>query len=68
MVARCTDSEVYLSSWSPAPGYRVEDVARGPGTKATVWFEGPYEVTLNAVCVAGVPVAQVNQEVNDGSG
>jgi hypothetical protein len=65
-VGRCTPDGVYLQSWSPAPGYQVEEVERGPGSHADVWFEGPYEVHLVVTCAGGVPVGQVEQEVNDG--
>jgi hypothetical protein len=59
-VARCTGDRVYLVSWSPAQGYRVDDVARGPGRYARVTFESMRrEVTIQARCVDGVPTGRV---------
>jgi hypothetical protein len=64
VVARCTAGKVYLTSWSPATGYRVEDVVRGPALVTGVWFEGPYEVHMRLTCEGGVPFAEVVQEAN----
>jgi hypothetical protein len=57
---------VYLTSWSPATGYRVEDVARGPAPSAEVWFDGPYEVHITVTCQNGLPFAEVEQERSAG--
>lgn len=62
-IARCTGASAYLVSWSPAPGYKVDDHERGPGSAASVIFEGveddDTEITLSVTCPAGVPVGTV---------
>lgn len=64
VVARCSAEGAYLVSWSPAQGYKAEDVRRGPAAAAKVSFEyhdgGQYEVTVR--CVNGVPQAAVKRE------
>jgi phage tail protein X len=58
VVARCTGGQVYLASWSPAPGYHAEHVERGPAESARLTFEsGNRQVTVEVGCVAGVPQA-----------
>jgi hypothetical protein len=59
-VARCTSSGAYLVSWSPAPGFKAEDVRRGPAAVARVKFETSgreYYVAIR--CVNGVPEATI---------
>ncbi|GIJ06907.1 septum formation initiator [Micromonospora andamanensis] len=56
-VAECVSGGVFLKSWSARPGYRVDDVDRGPDDDADVTFVGPsgeYEIAVR--CVGGVPV------------
>ena len=58
VTAQCTDQLAYLVSWSPAPGYRVDDVRRGPATVARVTFvmsSTRRESTVGVGCVSGVP-------------
>jgi hypothetical protein len=63
VVARCTGASVYLVYWSPAQGYRVDYVARGPAEAARVTFEGNgREVKISVSCLAGVPDASIHQE------
>lgn len=58
VIAVCTSAGAYLSSWSPAQGYQVAEVRRGPAAVARVEFQaGTTETELAAVCHAGVPVA-----------
>src|SRR5689334_24558233 len=38
VVARCSGGNAYLVSWSPAQGYEVGRVRRGPAPTATVGF------------------------------
>src|SRR5439155_12282407 len=38
VVARCVDGGAYLVSWSPAQGYRAEEVRRGRAAVARVSF------------------------------
>ncbi|MBQ1027319.1 septum formation initiator [Micromonospora sp. C95] len=55
-VAECRPDGVYLVSWSARPGYRVDDVDRGPDDDADVTFVGPSgEYELSVQCVGGVP-------------
>lgn len=57
VVAQCTSGHVYLRSWSPAAGYRVDEVQRGPGSEAAAKFvNSNTEVTLQVRCAQGVPV------------
>jgi hypothetical protein len=58
VVADCRPGGAYLVSWSPAPGYEVGSVVRGPAVTARVSFSS----TVNAVamlvsCSDGVPTA-----------
>ena len=58
LTAQCTGQLAYLVSWSPAPGYRVDDVRRGPTTVARVTFVMSStlgETTVGVGCVSGVP-------------
>ena len=65
VVARCGTGGAYLVYWSPAPGYRVNDVLRGPAEPARVMFEGQgYEVKVAVSCVTGTPHATTRQETH----
>ena len=58
MVARCTGSSAYLVSWSPAQGYRVVHVERGPAVGVEVVFRNAADrtrVEAEIRCVAGTP-------------
>ena len=45
-------------SWSPAQGYEVSWVSRGPAATAKVTFEGSVKlVTMVVSCRGGVPAA-----------
>jgi hypothetical protein len=58
VMAQCIGQLAYLVSWSPAPGYRVDDVRRGPATTARVQFEmfGSHGEAVVAVeCSTGTP-------------
>ncbi len=56
VLAQCTGSQAYLLSWSPAQGYRAEDVRRGPAPNVSAKFDnGPQAVVLAVHCVAGMP-------------
>jgi len=51
---------VTLRSWSPAQGFRVDDVHRGPGRTAGLEFvryadHRRYEVHVTVVCTDGHP-------------
>lgn len=58
VVARCTGSSAYLVSWSPAQGYRVVHVERGPAVGVEVVFRdaaGRTRVEAEVRCLAGTP-------------
>lgn len=57
VLARCVDGEVTLDWWSPAPGYSVEDVERGPSKEVEVEFETDHDddLEMKIICVDGVP-------------
>ena len=73
VVARCADgsagASVYLLSWSPAQGYAVNQVARGPGQEAEISFESDSgSVDVHVSCLAAGPVEQVQTGGGDGGG
>jgi hypothetical protein len=56
LVAGCQPAGAYLVSWSPAQGYEVSWVSRGPAANAKVTFEGSRKlVTMVVSCSGGVP-------------
>jgi hypothetical protein len=60
VLARCEGSTVYLVSWSPAQGYQVDEVDRGPGRFAMVVFEaGLLRRAVHVACSAGTPALVV---------
>jgi hypothetical protein len=66
VVARCSADGAYLVYWSPAPGYRTDDVIRGPAALAMVQFEGlGVEVKVRVTCAGGIPQPQVVTEPHD---
>jgi hypothetical protein len=63
VVANCRTAGAYLVYWSPAPGYRVDEVSRGPAEPARLQFEGQgLEVKVSVSCVTGTPQATTRQE------
>lgn len=64
VVARCSAAGAYLVSWSPAQGYKAENVRRGPAVTAKVSFEygGGGEYIMTVRCVNGVPQAAVTRD------
>jgi hypothetical protein len=57
VIARCTGTTAYLVSWSPAQGYQVDDVRRGPAQTVYATFVNVnrQQVVLAVRCVAGIP-------------
>lgn len=56
VTASCTGASAYLQSWSPAPGYRVDDVHRGPAPVVQLTFVSATDRRTVAVrCAGGVP-------------
>lgn len=69
VLARCGDGQAYLVYWTPEPGFKAEDVIRGPAPTARVTFEAPgREVKVSIVCVGGVPQPSVDQDWGDNGG
>jgi hypothetical protein len=68
--ARCTSTTAYLVSWSPAQGYQVDKVHRGPTTNtAYVAFrDGTRRIVLAFRCVGGVPQQLVGWHDDDSPG
>ncbi len=63
VIARCRPTGAYLVAWSPAPGYRVDDVQRGPAPSAWVTFESrDNEVKVSIACPGGVPEPSITGE------
>jgi hypothetical protein len=73
VVASCESAGTYLLSWSPAQGYGVDQVSRGPATVASVVFDaGSRAVTMQVSCpggAGGTPVSSTSSQADDdGSG
>jgi hypothetical protein len=66
VVARCQGGLAYLVYWTPEPGFRAEDVNRGPALVTRVTFEAPgREIKVTVVCVGGVPQPTVRWDWSD---
>jgi hypothetical protein len=58
VVTQCRPAGAYLMSWSPAPGYEVSTVSRGPAQTARVIFNSvANSVTMRVSCSTGAPTA-----------
>lgn len=58
VIAVCSSAGAYLTSWSPAENFQVDDVRRGPARVARVDFQsGLTDVYLGVFCDNGVPTA-----------
>ncbi|GAA0360372.1 hypothetical protein NE235_21395 [Actinoallomurus spadix] len=60
VLARCGPADTaYLLSWTPAQGYGVDDVDRGPGARASVKLEAGHgrKLVIQVTCRSGVPTA-----------
>jgi hypothetical protein len=69
VVAQCDNGQVYLVSWSPAQGYRVDDYARGPAASASIKFKNDTsEVVAIFTCVAGEPHVESAADDHGGHG
>jgi hypothetical protein len=66
LTARCDGGLARLEAWSPNPGYRVDDVVRGPAAEAYLWIESDiYEdVMIFVRCEGGEPtmIEEVEQD------
>lgn len=66
VVAQCQGSDVLLVSWTPAQGYRVEDVDPGPDDDAELTFRGSgYKIDVEVRCTDGQPVATSERDADD---
>lgn len=62
VVAECAGREVFLVSWTPAQGYRVGEVERGPDDDAEVTFHGSADrIEVEVECPAGQPVSSTKR-------
>ncbi|MGH3683123.1 MAG: hypothetical protein ACRDT2_23085 [Natronosporangium sp.] len=70
LVARCDGADAYLEAWSPNPGYRVDDVVRGPAPEALLWVESDSfeDVQVLVRCEGGEPVLTDLVEPDDHGG
>jgi hypothetical protein len=70
VVARCQPGGAYLVSWSPSPGYRADNVDRGPKAEARVSFEGDgREISIRVTCIGlTVHSAIENDDHHEGRG
>nr|WP_221473654.1 hypothetical protein [Planomonospora venezuelensis] len=56
----CEAGRALLLSWTPAPGYGVEEVERGPAATASVVFESDDRTAvISLTCSSGRPAATV---------
>jgi hypothetical protein len=67
VAAQCADGLAYLTAWSPNPGYRVDEVVRGPAAVASVWIESDSfdDVEILVSCEGGEPVLTEMVEPDD---
>lgn len=67
VVAACLSGQVTLRSWSPAVGYRVDEVEVGPDQEVEIRFVSKTaEVKMQVQCVSGVPVAESEYDPESG--
>jgi hypothetical protein len=67
VVAACRSGLVTLRSWSPAVGFRVSEVKRGPASEVEVRFASKdTEVTMKVSCRGGVPTATTESDSESG--
>ncbi|GLW23178.1 hypothetical protein [Microbispora triticiradicis] len=62
VIARCDGGLARLQSWTPAQGFRVDDVDPGPDHRARVRFqsdEGRLEIEVR--CPGGVPAPRISR-------
>ena len=58
VVASCAAGQATLLSWSPAQGYRTDEVNRGPAAAASVKFRADRtELTVTVTCAGDEPRA-----------
>jgi hypothetical protein len=58
IIATCDGDQAFLRSWSPAQGFRTDEVERGPAAITSIKFKsGKDELRITVTCQAGEPVA-----------
>lgn len=67
VLARCTGAQAYLTSWSPAEGWRVVDTEdRGPADEVSVEFQSATErIEVAVTCPGGQPASEVDTDPLD---
>lgn len=66
VTARCAGGKATILAWSPAQGYRADDVDRDPDDSVRLTFESdPRDITVTITCAAGVPAAHTATETDD---
>lgn len=70
VVVECDGAVATLVSWSPNPGYRADDVVRGPAASVSVWFESDVasDVKVVATCMDGRASTEEQVEIDDHGG
>jgi hypothetical protein len=69
VTATCRSGAAYLLYWKPDPGYRADDVNRGPAAVARVLFSGPgHSVLMRVSCSRSTPVAHMYRASDGGDG
>ena len=69
VVARCEPGGAYLVYWSPSPGFRADEVSRGPAAEARVSFEGTSrEIKIRVICIGLIVHPSIEDEGRHGSG
>ncbi|MDT7725720.1 MAG: hypothetical protein QOI21_2296 [Actinomycetota bacterium] len=64
IIATCDGDQAFLQSWSPAQGFRTDDVVRGPAVVTSIKFKsGKDELRNTVTCLAGEP--QVDSTTDD---
>jgi hypothetical protein len=67
-VVSCTGSRIALASWSPSVGYRTAEKQQ-QASEVEVTFQGPAgESNIQARCVSGTPVVQIDSGGESGDG
>jgi hypothetical protein len=68
VTATCGSAGARLLIWSPAQGYEVDHVVRGPAAAASVVFGANTNmgtVTMNVSCPSGTPVSSTSSSPHD---
>jgi hypothetical protein len=61
-VVACTGSQISLKSWSPAPGWWIEEKQVASTELEVKFASASGESTIHATCESGVPAADVDRD------